>query len=187
TYTCIVKDNNGCIGSGTGVISQPAPLQVSLDSSITGTCSSSVWAVVQGGTPSYTYFWNPGSQTTDTITNLCQGTYKVTVTDSKGCKVMDSLFVNPPPTGIVNMLMGHGVTTFPVPASVSLEVVIKDNNFKPASYTLYDLAGKTLQEKLLTIGANSFSIDVSELNNGTYLLMLSGSDSRQTLRFIVQH
>jgi len=52
--------------------------------STTGTCTSPATATVNvtGGTPPYTYLWNPTGQTTQTATGLSAGTYIVTVTDA---------------------------------------------------------------------------------------------------------
>jgi len=49
-----------------------------------GSCTGTMTANVTGGTPPYTYLWMPGSATTQTITNLCEGTYTCTVTDING-------------------------------------------------------------------------------------------------------
>jgi gliding motility-associated-like protein len=46
----------------------------------------------------YTYEWdnNAGNQTTATATNLSEGTYQVTVTDSNGCSVVESVYIDEP-------------------------------------------------------------------------------------------
>lgn len=46
-------------------------------------CNGSVNVSVNGGTPPYSYLWNTGA-TTDSITNLCHGTYTLTITDALG-------------------------------------------------------------------------------------------------------
>ena len=48
-----------------------------------GSCTSGSATVnVTGGTPAYTYQWNPSGQTNQTATGLSTGTYTVTVTDA---------------------------------------------------------------------------------------------------------
>jgi len=49
-----------------------------------GYANGNVTATVSGGTSGYTYHWSNG-QTTVTASNLTQGSYTVTVTDSKSC------------------------------------------------------------------------------------------------------
>ena len=69
-------------------VAQPTnPLSIFIDS-IDKTCISegSMPIYVLGGTPTYTYLWTPGSQTTSTATNLTPNTsYTVVVTDANGC------------------------------------------------------------------------------------------------------
>jgi gliding motility-associated-like protein len=49
-------------------------------------CTGQSTANISNGIPPYTFQWNdPSSQTTQTATGLCPGTYIVTVTDSFGC------------------------------------------------------------------------------------------------------
>ncbi len=47
-------------------------------------CDGAATASVTGGTPPYTYLWAPAAMTTVSATNLCPGTYTVTVTDQLG-------------------------------------------------------------------------------------------------------
>ena len=53
-----------------------------------GACNGSAKAHISGGTPPYVYQWDrsAGSQTSQTATGLCAGTYHVTVTDNNGCR-----------------------------------------------------------------------------------------------------
>jgi len=61
-------------------------------------CDGIATAIVTGGTPAYSYLWNPTSSTMASINGLCSGTYFCTVIDSNGCT--DSISVvllNPTP------------------------------------------------------------------------------------------
>ncbi|MDD4373699.1 MAG: T9SS type A sorting domain-containing protein [Bacteroidales bacterium] len=50
-------------------------------------------AIPIGGTPPYTYNWSPGGQTTQTITNLEEGTYQCCITDAIGDVICDEVRV----------------------------------------------------------------------------------------------
>ena len=66
--------------------------------SCNNSCDGIISVEVSGGDPPYVYTWN-NAETVSSISNLCQGTYVVTITGSTGC---DSIFtateiINPDP------------------------------------------------------------------------------------------
>jgi len=89
TYTVTVTDLNGCNNSTNVTITQPADIVITTDSIVNVKCNGettgAVYISVAGGTGPYTYAWSNG-ETTQDITVLAAGTYKVVVTDSRGCK-----------------------------------------------------------------------------------------------------
>jgi gliding motility-associated-like protein len=102
TYTVTVRDVNGCTGTASFSISQPAAAISTAPALTPATCSGNTGKIVlhaAGGTPAYTYTWSPNVSTVDSALNLAAGTYNVTITDSKGCTFTTSAIVAPP-TGI---------------------------------------------------------------------------------------
>ncbi|MFN8713122.1 MAG: gliding motility-associated C-terminal domain-containing protein [Bacteroidota bacterium] len=100
SYTCTVTDFNNCTSSYVAVITQPSPLQASISSvnaSCFGVCDGTATANVSGGTAPFSYVWLPGGQTTQTITNLCAGTYTVNITDANSCTVQQQVTITQPP------------------------------------------------------------------------------------------
>jgi gliding motility-associated-like protein len=98
-YSLNVTDAAGCVGVAIDSITQPDVLQANINASnlnCSGTCDG--WAVSNtiGGTAPFSYNWSPGGLTQDSITNLCAGTYFVTVTDSNNCIVNDSITIIEP-------------------------------------------------------------------------------------------
>lgn len=61
-----------------------------------GACDGSAQANITGGAAPFTYQWDAaaGSQTTQTATALCTGSYTVTVTDANGCVSTGTATVN---------------------------------------------------------------------------------------------
>jgi hypothetical protein len=121
TYTVTVTDNNGCTGTLSETINQPAALVLSVTKT-NPTCppgadppalggDGAIDLTVSGGTGPYTYDWNdltpPPAEPQDR-TDLAEGTYSVTVTDSNGCTANISATLNAenplptPPAGINN-------------------------------------------------------------------------------------
>ncbi|HBS88668.1 MAG: hypothetical protein A2W91_18680 [Bacteroidetes bacterium GWF2_38_335] len=68
-----------------------------------GSCFGYAQAMPAGGTPTYIYGWNdPGSQSTQVATNLCPGSYNVTVTDMNGCSATSTGTVGQPADLIIS-------------------------------------------------------------------------------------
>ncbi|MFO0479756.1 MAG: PKD domain-containing protein [Bacteroidota bacterium] len=100
-YTVIVSDANGCLRLNTTTITQPANLAVTFQSITNVSCFGGNTGIItanspSGGTGPYTYSWNPGGSTGNTINNLSSGTYSVIVTDSKGCVANNAATVTQP-------------------------------------------------------------------------------------------
>lgn len=72
--------NNNC-SIPTGGISVSI---VGTNVSCNATCNGTATLTISGGTAPYTVLWS-NNETTNTVQNLCPGTYSVTVTDNLGC------------------------------------------------------------------------------------------------------
>lgn len=103
-YINIMIDNFTCI--------QPALVNAtSTPESCPGSCNGTATANVTQGVPPYTYSWTPGGQTTATISNLCQGSYTVTVTDNAGQQASSTTTVGGPQAFSTNVT-GSNVSCF---------------------------------------------------------------------------
>ena len=70
---------------------------ISTDIECYGDSIGTATVTVSSGSPPYTYQWNDSqSQTMATATGLCAGTVGVTVTDSAGCTVSDTVAISEP-------------------------------------------------------------------------------------------
>jgi len=86
-----ITDDNGCTHSATATVTEPDPITAT--TTVTQpTCwngnDGTIDMTPAGGNGGYTYFWDgPGSYTStdQNLTGRKKGTYKVTITDSKGC------------------------------------------------------------------------------------------------------
>ncbi len=116
TYNLNITDAHGCLASSSVTITEPPILTLSTtstDVTCFGLCNGTASATAGGGTPGYSYLWLPGGQTTSSITNLCSGTYTVTVTDAHNCTVTNTITIAQPPQllgnpSIVNNVSCHG-------------------------------------------------------------------------------
>ncbi len=106
TYGVTVKDNNGCSVTVSQIVPPSIIPPIVISTKITGqdivnNTLGSIVATVTGGTPPYTVTLTPGNQPAQTGTagqaltfsNLTANTYTLTVVDSTGCTVTDSVVV----------------------------------------------------------------------------------------------
>jgi hypothetical protein len=98
SYVVTVTDNTMTTATATVTVTQPPALTLSFSTTNiscnggTGTIS----AMASGGTPPFTYYWNPGNYTTPTITNVPVGTYTCVVTDANNCNVPNAITLTQP-------------------------------------------------------------------------------------------
>lgn len=97
SHSVTITDINGCTGTTTVTINEPALLSLS-SSSVNSSCGQSngqVCITASGGTTGYTYSWNTSPvQTTSCATGTAAGSYTVTVTDANGCIATNTVIVN---------------------------------------------------------------------------------------------
>jgi gliding motility-associated-like protein len=96
TYTCNVKDGNGCPYTYTIAITQPSqinPIPSSTSVTCSGAANGTAAVLVTGGTSPYTYSWSPTGGTSATAVNLPGGVYNVTIHDNNGCPRVVTLTV----------------------------------------------------------------------------------------------
>ncbi len=131
TYTTTVTDQNGCTATQTNTLTQPANGMSFNAFTITNvTCfggtDGSVTANPTGGLPPYSYQWSVAGSTNQ-ISGVAAGTYRVTVTDDSLCTAIDSAVVTQPQqvtvTGVVTDVSCFGgsdgqITANATPAAV---------------------------------------------------------------------
>lgn len=106
TYRLTVTDANGCSGSSTFVVNQNNTVTVSFAVTPAGCFNETTGAIditASGGTAPYTYSWQHGP-TTEDLTGLVSGIYRITVTDNAGCSVLTAINV-PKKSILVNALV----------------------------------------------------------------------------------
>lgn len=93
SYHVQVIDSLGCNKTINFTINQPTLLTASITNTeniCDGTCNATATVVPSGGTSPYSYYWI-NNQTTAIDTNMCAGTYYVTVSDMNGCDTIASV------------------------------------------------------------------------------------------------
>jgi gliding motility-associated-like protein len=144
TYTVTVYDDNACFDTATVVITAPAPIVIQVDSTRTIACNSNCDGQISlsaaGGTVlgAYQYNWSTGA-TTAQISNLCAGSYTVTVADDNGCTDTLTVVLTQPSSVTLALtqqsnIACHGDSTGSI-------VVIANNGTPNYTYNLYNNTG----------------------------------------------
>ena len=119
TYSVTITDMDNCTTIGTVSISEPTPLNATIQSSPTcGLNSGIAIADANGGIPPYSYNWFPTGGNDSIATNLATGVYNAVVTDANGCSVSQS--INVVSTPFANASITPGDITIEIGNSVNL-------------------------------------------------------------------
>ena len=99
-YLTIVTDQNDCQISVTTEIFEPPLIEndtlVFTNASCFGEADGTAAIAVSGGSPPFRFSWTNGV-TDSVVSNLLAGEYVVTVTDTTGCDIKDTVTISEPP------------------------------------------------------------------------------------------
>lgn len=99
-YSVTVTNAIGCTRSASITITQPTPLNsniVTTNVSCNGSANGAITINVTGGTAPYTYSWGTTPGSGATVTGLAAGNYTSTVTDARGCVLVQPITITQPP------------------------------------------------------------------------------------------
>lgn len=191
-YFLTVTDVNGCQAVTGATLEQPSALTLSADVTdvlCNGDANGSISTLVSGGQPTYTYSWdtNPASgvfSTAQNATGLSAGDYTLTVTDAKGCQIINNYTVNEPsplvessPALIMDVAC-FGESTGSIDVSIGGGTEPYTYTWTPGSQTTQDLTGIPQGNySLLVEDANGCTINPSYTVNEPTDLVLSSTST----------
>lgn len=165
-YNVVVTDTNGCTASASNIaVNDFGAPTISLDSifdaSCEGVCDGSIFlSAISFNGPIVSTLWSNGDTTLD-ITNLCDTTYTVQVTDSSGCQ---SFY-----TDTINNSGALGLSFNITPVSCLLTVcdgevkAIPSGGNGPYNYSWSTSVNDTL-DSIVGLCAGTFTTTVTDLN-----------------------
>ncbi len=163
TYDVQVIDAHGCIDSSSITITEPSILSSSIlitnqldcfgDSNATATVSAS------GGWPSYSFGWSNGSDSS-TAQQLHAQTYYVSITDSGGCQILDSVLVESPAELLSTLTITQNISCYGFSDG---EIHASANQGTPP-YTYAWNTGATT-EFISGLMANLYLVSITDSNN----------------------
>ena len=98
TYTANIRDANGCEVNPTYTIGSPDPITVShviTHVLCNGEANGGIDLNIQGGTGAYDILWDHGASS-ENISGLSAGNYRVTITDENSCSYTEIFTINEP-------------------------------------------------------------------------------------------
>jgi hypothetical protein len=175
-YNAEVTDSLGCSKTVYIHIMQPDVLQAgfTVTREWDTTANGAINTTVQGGVPPYTFVWdNADSSTTEDIMDLSAGTYHVTITDSNGCFIMDTITVQRDSSNGINDINTPDINIYPNPSSgnFTIEVPI---SLIGAEISLNDIIGRVVN--VYVISSEKQQIYLDNYNQGIYFLKLRKGD-----------
>ncbi|MCC6700779.1 MAG: T9SS type A sorting domain-containing protein [Fluviicola sp.] len=183
SYCVQVTDALGAIDNICFEITQFNSLSVSsLYNNAFNGCDGSAFVVITGGTAPYTVQWNdPANSTTESITNLCPGTYTCSITDANGCTGSETISIT---DGTSSLEEENAIqfTIYPNPGNGMIELAMSNLDAQSLSLELYAINGLLVKKTNVAFQDGKANLDLSDLKNGTYFIKLGS----QTLRYIKQ-
>jgi acyl-CoA thioesterase-1 len=107
--------------------------------------------------------------------------YRLALVDKNGRKEFTK-------TVQINNLTPGGLSAYPVPANDVLHLKTVQSTKSSVTITITDLTGRALYSTTRTgeKGNNTFTIPITQLSNGMYMVRVTSPDDSNTLRFIKQ-
>lgn len=160
TYTVTVTDNDTNSFTETFVVNEPTSISISgnITPPTNGTSNDgAIDITVSGGTMPYSFAWSNAAVTED-ISGLAIGNYSVTVTDSIGCTIIESFFVDTIPALAAVLVSGDVTCENTINGSIDLTVIGGVSPFTFAwsnGATTEDLSGLAAGVYTVTITDNA--------------------------------
>ena len=161
TYALTTTDARGCTFDTSFALLAPPPLSVDLfhtDPTCVGVDDGQLFAVVDGGSGSYTFAWNTGADAA-TLANLPSGNYSLTVTDARGCSLTRSDSLTAPAALDLTSLSTAPSCTGVDDGSISLQA-----SGGAGGYTYSWAGGGPDAPQFDGLGAGDYAVTVSDAN-----------------------
>lgn len=158
-YNLMVMDAKGCMAMGAITINAPPPVNVTVNATTRvcpGSTDGTAKATASGGTAPYSYKWNNGA-TTDSISNLGAGIYRVTVTDAIGCTAVAA------DTILQSSQINININAAPVVCGSNTTTATAQVNGGTPPYSFLWSTGATTQT-LIGVTAGNYSVTITDAN-----------------------
>lgn len=167
-YNVVVTDANLCPATAQVEITEASPMSLAVqidNASCNGAADGQIAAIVSGGTPTYTYEWNPGTVAGNPLTGITAGSYVLTVTDANNCTAeLQNILVQEPLAMVLTLTQQQNVSCNG--ASDGLAEIGQVGGTAPYTYVWDD---PTAQSTALAGGLppGTYAVEVTDANGCT--------------------
>jgi hypothetical protein len=195
TYNVVIQDANGCTSEVSALeIVEPAALTITGldDNSIDEDAGGNTAYTVTGGTPVYNYEWvDADGNVVSTTANLPAftdaadaGEYTVTITDSNGCEISETINIS----GITTLNNNYNLALYPNPSTGLFRLTLNGINGEKVTYTIMDESGRVVVAKEMAdiSGERVENIDLTAIASGVYIMNVTIGSNVETMRLILQ-
>jgi gliding motility-associated-like protein len=164
THTIVTKDNNGCLKTNIGSITQVVPPVISFTitkPSCPGKSDGSITSSVTSAPPAYTYTWQPSLSNLSSLSSIPIGNYTLTVKDGSACITKSVAIVLPAAS------MSVTATTNPENCSAvdgAATLNLSGGNF-PYSFNTQPLVGPHSSNIINSLTSGSYTTVIKDANN----------------------
>lgn len=163
-YCVTVIDFNGCSDEACVDINVEAPMNVTsvVTNTSCGLCLGAIDLTITGGVSPYDILWT-GGLTTQDISNLCAGSYTVTITDATGCQYQQTFVIQDTPG--VNVQVQTTNVACGGEATGSASAFISGGS-EPYTITWFDAQENVIGTgtSIQGLSAGFYSVDVTDAN-----------------------
>ncbi len=163
-YYVTITDAKDCEIYDTAIIFEPELLEAVItgeNSSCYGYEDGMASVEITGGNGGYSINWNPGGQTTSSISGLSSGTYVANVIDSKGCAASDEISISEPDE-IINNIYSENITCFGY--SNGQIIITPQGGITPYTYQ-WSHSALFIDSLATSLAPGDYSISVVDDNN----------------------
>jgi len=157
-YSCEMSNICGIENSNNAVINISNPI-ISLMSGLTS-CQGFISCSASGGVSPYEYSWSHG-EATATILNVDIGNYYITVTDSYGCSINDSIEILNHPTVVIQSTSTNATCYGICDGTAS---IIASGGLSPYTFLWSENAGSSISDNVNNLCAGEYFVTVNDGN-----------------------
>ncbi len=165
SYTCSVTDGSGCATVKIVTITQPPVLTAQMEPknnvSCFGLSDGSANMQVSGGSPSYSYNWQPTGGNNALASGLSAGNYTCTVSDTKGCTLSKQVNISQPTSALSANISAQTNASCHGDSNGSASTLV---NGGTPTYTYHWLPAGGSNSTISNIGAGTYTCTIKDLN-----------------------